>query len=219
MNKCIYCEREINNKGSLASHQKRCKENPDKVVFNRSPNAGLKKGNIPWNKGLTADIDPRCKLSEETIAKLTIKNQNCSEETRLKLSQAAKANGSGGLIPGAGRGKKGWYKGIFCDSSWELAFVIYHKDNNIDIQRCKEIRQYTFENEIKNYYPDFIVNNVIYEIKGYYSNQAKAKSEYNPDIVVLQKTDIQFYLDYAIQKYGKNFIELYETGTLTQLVE
>mgnify|MGYP000175598224 CR=1 FL=1 len=207
MNKCIYCEKEINNKGSLVSHQKRCQENADKIVFNRSPNAGLKKGNIPWNKGLTAEEDSRCKHSIETKEKLRGKTH--SEQTRLRLSNVAKINGLGGCQHGAGRGKKGWYKGIFCDSSWELAFVIYHKDHNNDIQRCKEIRQYTFENEIKNYYPDFIINNVIYEIKGYYSNQAKAKSECNPDIVVLQKKEIQFYLDYTVQKYGKNFIELY----------
>lgn len=29
------------------------------------------------------------------------------------------------------------------------------------------------------------------------------------DADVLQKKEIQFYLDYTVQKYGKNFIELY----------
>lgn len=208
MNKCIYCEKEINNKGSLVSHQKRCKENPNKIVFNRSPDAGLKKGNIPWNKGLTAEIDSRCKHSEETIEKL--KTNVHSEEIKQKLSEIAKLRGLGGYQQGAGRGKKGWYQGIYCDSSWELAFVIYHKDHNIAIERCKEIRTYTFENKTKNYYPDFIVNSVIYEIKGYYSDQAKAKHSDNQDIIILTKDEIQPYIDYVVKQYGKNFISLYE---------
>ena len=36
---------------------------------------------------------------------------------------------SGGLRHGSGRGKKGWYKGYWCDSTWELAWVIYQLDN------------------------------------------------------------------------------------------
>ena len=44
MNKCKFCEREINNKGSLKSHENRCKENPDRVIYPHSPKAGAKKG-------------------------------------------------------------------------------------------------------------------------------------------------------------------------------
>ena len=50
MNKCVFCGKENNNKGSLAAHEKRCKENPNRVVPKRSPNSGFKKNNIPTNK-------------------------------------------------------------------------------------------------------------------------------------------------------------------------
>ncbi len=43
--------REINNVGSLAFHELTCKENPNKISYGRSPYAGAKKGNVPWNKG------------------------------------------------------------------------------------------------------------------------------------------------------------------------
>ena len=44
---------------------------------------------------------------------------------------------SGGLRHGSGKGKKGWYKGIFCDSTYELVFVIYYKDHEIPIKRSE----------------------------------------------------------------------------------
>jgi hypothetical protein len=53
MMKCQFCEREINNKGSLAAHQKYCKLNPNAIQKIRSLAAGVKKGNVPWNAGKT----------------------------------------------------------------------------------------------------------------------------------------------------------------------
>ena len=106
--------------------------------------------------------------------------------------------------------KSGWYHGIHCDSSWELAFVIYCKEHNINIKRCKEIRYYILDNKKYEYHPDFIVNNTIIEIKGLKSSNSNAKQLYNPDIIFLYKNDMKKYLDYVINKYGNNFIELYE---------
>jgi hypothetical protein len=52
MSNCIFCNRQILNKGSLTAHQKTCKENPDKIKFFHSPNAGKQKGSVAWNKGV-----------------------------------------------------------------------------------------------------------------------------------------------------------------------
>lgn len=106
--------------------------------------------------------------------------------------------------------KSGWYKGIHCDSSWELAFVIYHLDHNINIERCKEKRKYILDNKELEYHPDFIVENIIYEIKGIKSKNSDAKQLYNPDIIFLYRNNMKKYLDYVINKYGKNFIDLYD---------
>jgi hypothetical protein len=51
MNKCEFCQKIIENKGSLASHIKCCKNNPNRIERERSGLAGQKKGCIPWNKG------------------------------------------------------------------------------------------------------------------------------------------------------------------------
>ena len=120
----------------------------------------------------------------------------------MKLNSRA-----GGKRHGSGRGKKGYYKGIFCDSSWELAYVVYNIDNNINIKRCNEKRKYIYNREEHIYIPDFIVDSEIVEIKGYNTEIWQAKLKYNPDIKVLYESDMKFYIDYVVERYGKNWIE------------
>ena len=118
----------------------------------------------------------------------------------------------GGYRKGSGRGKSGWYKDIYCDSSWELAFVIYHLDNRMNIKRCKEHRKYIYKNKEHTYIPDFVTDFGIIEIKGYKTEQWMIKEQSNPDIKVLYKEDIQFYMDYVIKKYGNDYIKLYDNS-------
>ena len=94
------------------------------------------------------------------------------------LSEIAKKNingNYGGYKPNGGRGRKGWYRGIFCDSSWELAYVIWCLDHNKIIKRCIEKFQYTYNGKIYNYLPDFVVDQKYTEIKGYKTAQWQAK--------------------------------------------
>ena len=49
--KCQYCEKEINNKGSMVAHEKCCQQNPNRVKHARSEKAGAQKGSVPWNAG------------------------------------------------------------------------------------------------------------------------------------------------------------------------
>ena len=48
---CKHCNRELTNRGGLSLHEKHCKDNPNRVQRERSPNAGVRKGSTPWNKG------------------------------------------------------------------------------------------------------------------------------------------------------------------------
>ncbi len=56
---CRFCDKEIVNKGSLTSHELCCKLNPNAVKHTRSPNAGVKPGNIPWNVGVSVGRNPK----------------------------------------------------------------------------------------------------------------------------------------------------------------
>lgn len=131
-----------------------------------------------------------------------------------KLSIAAKNNKLGGLNPDTTHKnyKRGYYKGIWCDSSWELAFVVYCIDHNIPIKRNYEYKEYIFEDKLYKFYPDFIVNNCdIIEIKGFITPKNKAKIEQIHDVVFIYKKEIQPYIDYVVNKYGVDYYNtLYE---------
>ncbi|MBR4315976.1 MAG: hypothetical protein IKP65_03270 [Alphaproteobacteria bacterium] len=109
---------EIRKKNSLAN------KNRKKIYKNGHPKPML--GKKPWNYGLTKKDDKRLITKEETKIKLrNIPNQGRAktmekEKERIrKISETSRKNGiSGGKRHGSGRGKKGWYKGYYCDSSW-----------------------------------------------------------------------------------------------------
>lgn len=209
MNTCIFCFREFSNKGGLGSHQPFCKLNPNRRQRSKSPDAHTKKGAVPWNKGKVGILTAWNKgIKNSTLGKC--KDPSKELTRREKLSQVAKDRKFGGYTQGSGRGKKGWYKGFFCDSSWELAYVIYCLDHNVNIARNTEKRQYVYREKIKNYIPDFIVENKLVEIKGYKTEEWLAKLKFNPDVSVFYKSDMEPILAYVINTYGKNYIDLYE---------
>lgn len=137
-----------------------------------------------------------------------------TEETRQKIKETNKIRHSlGGYRKGSGRGKKGWYKGYFCDSSWELAYVIYNLEHGIQFERNKKTFTYAFNNKEYHYLPDFIVDGKYVEIKGFWTEQWQAKKEQFPSdetLLIISENEMKIYLDYVKDKYGKDFIKLYD---------
>lgn len=118
---------------------------------------------------------------------------------------------SGGFRQGSSRGKSGWYKGYWCDSSYELAWVIYQLEHGVKFTRNKEGFHYEFNGKSHKFYPDFIVDDKYIEIKNFSSAQLDAKLKWFPHkITVLYKKNLKRELDYVISRYGKNFIDLYD---------
>lgn len=136
----------------------------------------------------------------------------CSESCKQQWLKENWKPKIGGYRKGSGRGKSGWYKGIYCDSSWELAFVIYYIDHELNIIRCKDKRSYEYRGKKCVYIPDFITDDGVIEIKGYKTKQWEAKEKFNPDIKVLYEQDMKFYLNYVIKKYGNDYIKLYDNS-------
>ena len=120
---------------------------------------------------------------------------------------------SGGLRQGAGRGKSGWYKNYWCDSSWELAWVIYNLDHNINFERNLEGFEYHYNNNIYKFFPDFKTKDGYVEIKGYLDEKNIQKiTQFKHRIQIITKKEIQPYLKYVIEKYGSDFTKLYENN-------
>jgi len=109
----------------------------------------------------------------------------------------------GGIRKGSGRSKTGYYKGIYCGSTYELCWVIYNLENNISFCRFPG---FLTDGNIK-YYPDFILTDTseIVEIKGYETEVVKIKTQIAIDngykIKVLYKKDLKHIFDYVENKY------------------
>lgn len=162
--------------------------NPDWTSYNICPICGKKY----YNKKLKYCSSECLKIGKHT-----------------KLSDNAKKNNFGGYHPNSIKNHHhGNYKGIHCDSSWELAYLVYCLEHNIDIKRCTEVRYYKLNKKVCKYFPDFVVNDQIVEIKGYFDKGAQIKSEQNPDIKVLLYDDLKDSLEYTINKYGNNFWDI-----------
>lgn len=118
----------------------------------------------------------------------------------------------GGLRKGSSRAYHGWYQGYYCDSSWELAFVIYNLEHGVSFQRNRQGFEYEYKGEKHKFYPDFILDDGTYvEIKGYMGKQNEAKiTSFDKSLKVLTKKEIKPYLQYCVVKYGKDFTSLYE---------
>lgn len=216
-----------------------CEQSPNSCEGKRSKDSVRKKGTfkgipywslpndsrislkIPWNKGKIGvySDEYRNKISQSLIGKSkgTASTPEAEKERKQKISKTMKQNpSSGGLRHGSGRGKKGWYKGFWCDSSWELSWVIYNLDHEVVFERNHVGFEYDYNGQKRKYYPDFIINETYYEIKGRRSfekmddeNRQKI-SQFKFNLKVLYEKDMKMYLSYVVNKYGKDYIKLYE---------
>lgn len=124
----------------------------------------------------------------------------------------------GGYRPNSGKGNSGWYKGIACQSSYELAWVIYNIDHNIKFQKCKKVFDYELNGQKHKYLPDFELDDgTIIEIKGYYQSSVSLKKaavlNAGYSYKILYKKDLGECFEHVKAKYGvseKDIITLYD---------
>ena len=214
---CKFCGKVCKNANSLRNHERLCKENPNKQNSNfikyineirnglrKSSNCGKTKEN---NEDIRRGIETRKRKYESGEIKPGFLGKHHTEETKQHLRTVERKNCRKNFYCG-------WYKGIWCDSSWELAFLYYCLENNIEIERNHERFEYNYKGKIKGYYPDFKIKNEFYEIKGYKNEFYQAKCDQFPKdkkLVIIDKNNIKKYLDFIIIKIGKEFWKkLYE---------
>lgn len=119
------------------------------------------------------------------------------------------------------------YDNISFDSSWELAYYIWLKDNNINFKYHpteKIIKYIGNDNNLHSYTPDFwlIDDNIVIDIKGnqFFDKNGNLIIAYNNqswkylydiliknNIYIIRKQEIQKYLTYINNTYGKNYLK------------
>lgn len=112
------------------------------------------------------------------------------------------------------------YNSLNFDSSWELATYIYCIDNNISILRLPIKFEYYDKNNKKHYYfPDFLINNELIEIKGpqYIDNNRQLKDKDKQkcmddnNVIMWTEENIQPYLNYCVNKFNdKNWYKQFK---------
>ena len=191
-------EQKIKISKSLVNHYKSMTSKHLLAVeqYNRNPNRCSICGKIlPWNKRNNITCCKECHNISNSRKMIDI----CSQRNESLC----------------GKGKRGWYKGYYCQSSWELAFVIYCIDLGVSFIRNKDGFKYLWKGIQRTYFPDFYLTKkkVYVEIKGYCDQRSKEKANQFPKdkkIKVYCKDDMKPILEYVINKYGKNYVDLYE---------
>ena len=214
------------------SNQSKCPAIRKRIIENHADSKEIYR-NLPqeikermkWCKGLTKETDIRVK-NIALKRKEYYKNPNIhgsfygrkhTEETKRKISIGTSKAYNYEANRKSGRGRGGYYKGFWCDSTYELAFIIYCLDHNIKIERNTEYFLYEYKGKQRRYYPDFIIDGILYEIKGFSNGQLpfKIKSvlEANKNYKILFPKDLKYVFDYIKKEYnkdvGKNISDLY----------
>lgn len=209
--------------GRFCSRSCANKHKHSKETINRIKNSVRKtyKNKLSDHK-LSDDLDTRiCVIcNKEFKIKHKYTRQTCSTKCKgILITKIKKQHGtlkvSGGYRQNANRRYGGFYKGMWCDSRWELAFLIYCLDNKINIIKCNEYFEYILNNKTHRYYPDFKINNVYYEIKGRWrqnlNNKLNSVRAKGFEIKLVVKEDMKPYLEYCYKKYKiKNLEVLYD---------
>ena len=228
--RCI-CGKEFSDPQAFNGHKSRCEahlKNKYGEDFTLKPNGNL--SNQGWSKGLTRYTDERvlnmsnslkravqkAKAEGRAWSKGIASTEEAEAERKEKISRAMKQKHCGGIRHGSGRGKKGWYKGFYCRSTYELVYVIYNLDHNIDFTPCTKTYNYVWEDETHKYYPDFeLKDGTIVEIKGYMTDRVKVKFDAIKDRPkqLLFRENLDYAFDYVYKNYEFSSLEdLYEDG-------
>lgn len=111
-------------------------------------------------------------------------------EHRKKMSKF------GGMKEKSGRCKKYLYKQIdgteiWLQGSWELKLANFLDSKNIKWNKNKTGFNYVFNGKHRKYYPDFIVNNVYIEVKGYQTELDLVKwKQFKSKLLIIKKEQI-----------------------------
>lgn len=114
-----------------------------------------------------------------------------------------------------------FYNSLYFDSSWELAYYIWLIDTGKEFKYKPPRYEYCIGNSVHFYYPDFIVDNKIIEIKGDHLIQDGTLIDWNTGkkliektnflkelgVIIIVKKDIMPILKYISNTYGPKYLD------------
>ena len=156
-------------------------------------------------------------LFQERISERTKKTQdtNLQKYGVKNVSQVAQFSSQ--------KGKHYIYQEMSFDSSWELALWIYAVDHKQSIERCTQKFEYIVNEQIHYYFPDFIYQGKITEVKGpqFFQGDSmicpfdpSSNTHYNAKFECMKKHNVAIFgkkemlpiLEYIDKTYGKKYL-------------
>lgn len=209
---CKWCQKPCKNANSHRNHERLCPHNPNRNYISYTL------GKPAWNKGLTRESDGRVaqyvkKCIDHYADGTNIaynKGKKHSDEVKIHIREGiAKAKAEGKNVGGyrahkSGYGKKCIADGIFFDSSWEVAYWFYNKENGNKLERNTKEFLYEYQNKTHRYLPDFFDGSNYIEIKGYEDEKCQAKYQSVNNLVVIK--DVSKEINYMTEKYGDDWL-------------
>ncbi len=210
----------------LAKYNANCPPQ-SKEVKDKSKQTCLKKWGV--ENAFQADIIKE-KIKQTNLEKYGVENPNQSQDIQKKIKQTCLEK------YGTEHPWSNWeirkkcfrryvYNNINFDSSWELYCYIYLVDHNIDFVYQPNIQlEYVVQGKRHTYYPDFLIEGELYEIKGnQFFNEdgilinpydslmndiysAKYNCMINNKVNILKKEDLNYIFEYVDNKYGIHYI-------------
>lgn len=216
MKKCPKCEAEHDKPGkfcSLKCANSRKFSDDDKVAIRNGINSSEKVKKM-IEESRVNQIEKTCPMCESLFRVSMSRSEQiyCSRQCFLNDSSCHhRTKTPGGYREGSGRAKTGYYKGIYCGSTYELAWVIYQIDHGNKFERFPGFLEFGG----KKYFPDFIQNEKIVEIKGYESQESvdiknNIAKENGYEVIVLRKDDLQTEFHWVKENYSSDFKTLYD---------
>lgn len=218
---CKFCNRSFKSKNAVAQHELRCKNNPNRKDYNKVTDYVINnlKGQTKDNNEVIAKQAAVLKSMYETGELIpaakgkpgTFLGKHHTKEEIDKMMSSYRYT----LERRGHRYKFGTYKGIRCDSGWELAFILYYTDQGFEVTRCTESFDYwhPLENRNARYYPDFKINNIYYEVKGIIDDVTLAKGKHFPSdkiLILVGPEQFEYILGYCLDVYGNDFYRMYD---------
>jgi len=144
MSYCKKCGKKFEpSKGLVNFCSLQCRNSRDFTEQSRNKKKESNLNQIPWNKGKkTKWVKSNCLCCGKEIEHLKSKPKKYHPECWLKSS--------GGYRKGSGVGKGGWYKGYWCDSSYELAWIIFNIEHGNPFTRNTEEFEYIWGGKKKS---------------------------------------------------------------------
>lgn len=236
---CLYCNNKVNyNQWSYRRFcNTRCK---DLYYYSNEENLKKHREKLQSKEIRTKISNTLSNYFNNSNNSAQIKKQISDKVTEYFKNPKNREKTSKATIKAINEGKlnvKYKYDSNVFQSSYELCFYVYLKDHNITnfYHNTTDSFEYTVDDEIKTYIPDFKVFNTYVELKGlqffenknsnnkmicpyHYRNDTKEIIEKRNRIYEAKHqcmiknhvkiiTNCDFYLNYVENKYGKDFID------------